>query len=291
MDGFRWMFNIGLDSKPLLEPWEKFSWTQENQKKLRDETLKLLPTKRSGIKKVKALVLGPQGHGKSSLINSFASVSANERTYVCNAADKESHVTTVFRCFDFPDSFDHCVFCDVTGLSLEKDATAFVKNIEKVIDGHVKQGYTFDPEKKETISENDPYYEKNPSYSDRIHCVIFVFDASKVNDIHKYILENTKSIMEILHLKNIPVMAVLTKADTISSHVAKHIEAIFRCQKVRAAIQDASKQILIPFPKIFPVVNTAEMRSFSWRESIPILIVLRAFLNMAKLHTHNQANN
>lgn len=288
MDGFRWMFNIGLDSKPWLEPWEKFSWTQENEKKLREETSKLLPTEKSGIKKVKALVLGPQGHGKSSLINSFASVSANERTYVCNAANKESHVTTVFRCFDFPDSFEQCVFCDVTGLSLEKDSSAFVNNIEKVIDGHVKHGYTFDPEKKVVIPKTDPYYEEHPSFSDRIHCVIFVFDASKVNDVHPYIKENIKSIMKILHLKNIPVMAVLTKADTISSQVEKHIEAIFRCNKVRAAVQDASIHLHIPFPKIFPVVNTGEMRSFSWRESIPILIILRAYLNMAKLHTHNK---
>jgi hypothetical protein len=56
---------------------------------------------------------------------------------------------------------------------------------------------------------------------------------------------------------------------------------------MQQAVQKVSKQLEIPVSKIYPVVTFEEMDHFTWRESIPILIVLRSLLRMAKMHSRN----
>jgi hypothetical protein len=82
-------------------------------------------------------------------------------------------------------------------------------------------------------------------------------------------------------------MVVLTKADLLSDHVKYSVDSIFRCKEVQQAVLRSARQLVIPAPKVYPVVNFERMDHFTWKESIPILIVLRSYLSMAQLHTHN----
>jgi hypothetical protein len=88
----------------------------------------------------------------------------------------------------------------------------------------------------------------------------------------------------ILH---IPVMAVLTKADILSEKVKFSIDAIFRCKIIEKAVDLTAKQLAIPVSKVFPVVNFEQRDHFTWKESIPVLIALKSYLQKAQLHSHN----
>jgi hypothetical protein len=85
-------------------------------------------------------------------------------------------------------------------------------------------------------------------------------------------------------------MVVLTKADLLSVHVKHSVESIFRCREVQRAVIKTARQLEIPVPKVYPVVSFEEMDHFTWKEAIPILIVLRSYLHMAQLYAHNYEN-
>ncbi|XP_060603206.1 interferon-induced protein 44-like [Ruditapes philippinarum] len=277
--GLTWWF-------PWREPDEGFCWTEDTEKKLKTEIEGIKPTERSGLTKLKALTIGACGHGKSALINSIASINAGYKTTVCNAAPSNETVTRVFRDIEFDDEFGQCVFGDISGLPLSTDIDPFLDDIKLIINGHIKSGYKFDP-KKSISPENKEYYKETPSISDKIHCAIIVFDSRHWEEIHKSIIRNVKKIMETLHSMNIPVIAVLTKTDKLSAQVKYNVESIFRCKKTQQAVNKVAEQLAIPAPKVFPVVNFEERDHFTWRESIPILLFLRAYLRMAKEHAHH----
>jgi hypothetical protein len=91
----------------------------------------------------------------------------------------------------------------------------------------------------------------------------------------------------ISFISDIPVIVVLTKADKLSGQVKYSVESIFRCKTTQQVVNKTSEQLAIPVPKVFPVVNFEERDNFTWKESIPILLVLRSYLRMAKQHSHN----
>ncbi|XP_060570712.1 interferon-induced protein 44-like [Ruditapes philippinarum] len=276
---------IGLTWKPWRQPYENFKWNKETAEKLQNDVYDIKPTAESGLKKFKALTIGMYGHGKSSLINSFASISVGEKTTVCNAADTEETVTTHYRNFVYPGTLGQFVLGDISGLPFKKDIHPLLEDMKLILQGHIKSGYKFNPEKR--ISSEDEYYESTPKFSDRIHCVMVVVDSTMACDLHASFVYGVKTIMQIIHSMNIPVIAVLTKTDKLSEHVKYSVESIFRCRKIQQAIERTSKQLEIPVPKIYPVVTFEEMDHFTWRESIPILIVMRSLFLMAKMHSHN----
>ncbi|XP_060603205.1 interferon-induced protein 44-like [Ruditapes philippinarum] len=262
----------------------KGAWT--TAEKLQNDVHDIKPTAESGLKKFKALTIGLRGHGMSSLINSFASIRDGQKAIVCNAAQMEETVTTHYRNFVYPGTLGQFVLGHISGLPfLKRDMHPFLENIKLILQGHIKSGYKFNPEKR--ISSDDEYYESTPTFSDRIHCVMIVVDSTMAYELPANFVYGVKAIMQTIHSMNIPVIAVLTKTDKLSQHVKYSVESIFRCRKIQQAVQNVSKQLEIPVPKIYPVVNFEEIGHFTWRESIPILIVLRSLLLMAKMHSHN----
>ncbi|XP_060559387.1 uncharacterized protein LOC132719610 [Ruditapes philippinarum] len=85
---------IGLTWKPWRQPYENFKWNKETAEKLQNDVYDIKPTAEWGLKNFKALTIGLCGHGKSSLINSFASISVGEKTTVCDASPGSTLVTT-----------------------------------------------------------------------------------------------------------------------------------------------------------------------------------------------------
>ncbi|XP_060603214.1 interferon-induced protein 44-like, partial [Ruditapes philippinarum] len=274
-----------LTWKPWREPYENFKWNKETAEKLQNDVYGIKPTAESGLKKLKALTIGLWGHGKASLINSFASISVGEKTTVCDASSANTLVTTHYRNVIFPGPLEHFVPGEISVIPREKYVHTCVENIKLILQGHIKGGYQFNSGKR--ISPEDEYYESTPTFSDRIHCVMIVVDSTNACDLPANFVFGVKAIMQTIHSMNIPVIAVLTKADMLSEHVKYSVESIFRCRKMQQAVQKVSKQLEIPVSKIYPVVTFEEMDHFTWREAIPILIVLRSLLRMAQVHSRN----
>ncbi|XP_060603210.1 interferon-induced protein 44-like [Ruditapes philippinarum] len=279
---FRVHLGIGLTGKPWREPCENFKWKKEIAEKLKTDIKGINITEDSKLKRFKALTIGLYGHGKSSLINTFASVCEDEKTTVCNAASRETNVTTKYRNYMLSGLLEQLVLGDISGLPVTKKIDPFVEDIKRILQGHVKHGYTFNPEI--SISSEDESYESSPNLWDKIHCALIVIDSTVAYELPATFVCGVKTIMETIDSKNIPVMAVLTKTDKLSEHVKHDVDTIFRCRKILQAVEATSKQLQIPVTKIYPVVNFEEMDHFTWKESIPILIVLKSLLLMAKMH-------
>ncbi|XP_053389283.1 interferon-induced protein 44-like, partial [Mercenaria mercenaria] len=198
MTAFRVQFGIGLEWSPWRVPVENFKWTKETADHLREKIVKVLPTKKSGITQLRVLVIGPKGHGKSSLINSFASISEEAKLTACNAAEKESNVTTIYRSYEFLGDMAQFRVCDISGLPKKKDEEMrpFLKDIELLIKGKIKDPYEFT---EETISEENEHFVADPSLSEMIHCAIFVFDCVEVYEIHQYYKDSVMTLLDAIN--------------------------------------------------------------------------------------------
>ncbi|XP_060556682.1 uncharacterized protein LOC132717265 [Ruditapes philippinarum] len=140
--GLKEFFGIGLPRTAWREPDENFRWKIETAQNLQREIKAIVPTEKSGLKHFKALIIGSHGHGKSALINTFASVSAGRKTTVCNSATLERNVTTRYRHFQIPGELEQCVFGDISGLPVSEDIEPFLEDIKLILEGRIKSGYT-----------------------------------------------------------------------------------------------------------------------------------------------------
>lgn len=277
---------IGLPFSPWREPNENFKWEKETAEKLQEEVNSIKPTDVSGINKFTALIIGTKGHGKSSLINSFASLSLCKKTTASNASSVEGNVTKNFKKYEFIGQFEHCAFGDTNGIPENDDIfEPYLEDIKLILQGHIKSGYEFDP--KKSISPENEYYVQSPTLSDRIHCVILVIDSTQAYDLQLRFRLKLARITDVIYSLNIPVIGVLTKADLLSENVKYDVAAIFRSKGVHQVVEKTSNALGIPEPNLHPVVNFEVMDHFTWKESIPTLLALRSCLRMAQLYSHN----
>ncbi|XP_060603209.1 interferon-induced protein 44-like [Ruditapes philippinarum] len=205
--GFGVLLGIGLPWTPWREPFTNFKWKEETAEKLQKDINGIKPTKESGLKKFKVLTIGSHGHGKSSLINTFASVRVGEKTTVCNAAPSDENVTTHYRTFDFLGYLENCVLGDICGpLPTTQDIQPMLDDIKAILQGNVKSGYKFDP--KKSISPEDEHFRKSPKFSDRTHCVTIVIDSLQAYELPVTYVFNMERIrktineMSIYHTEN-----------------------------------------------------------------------------------------
>ncbi|KAG8011548.1 Interferon-induced protein 44, partial [Nibea albiflora] len=75
------------------------------------------------------------------------------------------------------ESFYPFVFNDIMGLDTDKGV--LVGDVKLALRGHVKDGYTFDPESK--LSKGDQFFKDSPSNNDKVHVLVCVVPASTVS--------------------------------------------------------------------------------------------------------------
>ncbi|KAL7852855.1 hypothetical protein SRHO_G00186400 [Serrasalmus rhombeus] len=169
---------------PLPEldtPWRPVEWSEDNKTKMLRK-LKEFQLSTPDINQLRILLHGPIGAGKSSFINSVNTVLQGRNTTAAlanSAADVESHSFTVkFKYHrlkkDGPGSFYPFVFTDIMGL--EQSMGVCTDGIKNILDGHIKNGYTFNP--VGPIEKDNQYYNSSPSLKDRVHCLVSVLTKS-----------------------------------------------------------------------------------------------------------------
>ncbi|KAJ8350986.1 hypothetical protein AAFF_G00168200, partial [Aldrovandia affinis] len=148
----------------------------------RDGTLAELRKFKSGnpnVGKLRILLNGPVGVGKSSFINSINNIFQGRITSLAEAdgtggkSFTKIYRTYVIRNPDMPSSF---TFSDVMGL--EGDHGVHTSDIINAMKGHVKEGYKFNP--ISPSSHGDSYWYGSPSLEDKVHCLVTVVDANKI---------------------------------------------------------------------------------------------------------------
>ncbi|KAK3093047.1 hypothetical protein FSP39_010487 [Pinctada imbricata] len=280
---------VGKNSDLLEDSWQELDaeeeWGPALLQELKREVEGYSPQKDQGVSEdkipfVNVLMLGPVGAGKSSFFNTINSFFKERLAIQARAGSADTSLTKTLdiysvkaKCSKSPLKFR---LYDCRGL---EDAQSLdSRDIESILDGHVRNGYVFNSSTH--ISKDNPKYRVNPAICDRIHCVVFVVDANSPPDMimTEKVQDQVRKLQEMMNYKRIPQLVLLTKVDCLSPVFKKDPSTVFRSQKVLDIVNKVANSLGLPPYSILPMQNISNQQRVSEGASIMALYNLRQIL-------------
>uniref|UniRef100_A0A3B4G4G5 Interferon-induced protein 44-like n=1 Tax=Pundamilia nyererei TaxID=303518 RepID=A0A3B4G4G5_9CICH len=232
----------------LSEEWRKIQW---NGKTNDLPSINNYQPHNSELQHLRILLHGPVGAGKSSFINSVDALLQGRMVTLLSESLKPSVLQ--YETFKIqkggPGTFYPFAFTDIMGL--EKDTGVMLEDIMLAMKGHVKDGYTFNPQS--SLSEHDHKYNKEPTLNDKVHVLVSVLDANKIKLMSDDIIKQMRTVRLAARDMGIPQMAILTKIDEACPEVKKYIRNVYKSTWLKEQIVSVTSGI--PLYCIFPVKN------------------------------------
>ncbi|KAF7202583.1 interferon-induced protein 44-like isoform X1 [Nothobranchius furzeri] len=273
-------FPQGLDSA-----WRDVQWTEE-QKTTLMKTVSSYRPKCEEVPQARVLLLGPLHSGKSSFISSVQSL-FNGR--VSNRAMVGSFFPTSFtkklQSFSIHtqkrEENTGLVLCDIPGLGDGEVSGLTLHDILSVIKGHVPEGHKFSPGQP-VVSETDGYV-KSPSLKEKIHCVAFVVDASRITSYSKGLGSTFKQLRE--HISDLCVhqVALLTHVDKVCPKTARDVSEVYRSLSIKETMSKAGALLGMSTSYIVPVKNYSSELDLDVNTDVLLLSAVDHILNYADL--------
>lgn len=263
------------------EPDDIFS--QKEKDRILDEIDALVPPKQ--CQSINIVVIGYIGSGKSSLVNTFKTVLRNSGQLSTIAATYElDHGTMTTKLFEvtlkrFPQGEKLRIF-DCRGVVRRPFNTVPKEDdLMKVIYGHIKQGYEF---KETAIREDDDSYRRNPTLSEKMHCVLFVINAD--TQIGEY--DELKRVQHRLQTMNIPIRVILTRADRLCQ--SGNLNSIFRSEKAYNKVDEVKRIFRFQDCQILPVANYVRGTTQNMTQDVLALLALNNTVQEAMSYIENE---
>ncbi|XP_035378625.1 interferon-induced protein 44-like [Electrophorus electricus] len=234
-----------------LKEWRTVQWKQnEMVDYLRTFTIDI-----DEVKELRFLLYGLVGAGKSSTINTIKTIFGGSQFVNCLAeAMSTTSFTMKYEKYVIADGKEDLLplaFNDTVGV--EKEQGVHTDDIISALRGHIKEGYVFNP--KSQISEENPHYLKNPSLSDRIHCLVSVVAADRIAVMDQEIINKMRQVRQAANRMGIPQVVFMTRVDLACPLTKENLRYIYKSKKVRDNMQKCSSLLGIPVNCIFPVKN------------------------------------
>ncbi|KAL7825430.1 hypothetical protein AOLI_G00326370 [Acnodon oligacanthus] len=205
------------------------------------------------VSELRFLLHGPQGAGKSSIINTIKSIFENQQYINCAAAQAFDKSFTLK--FDkYP--VEQFAFYDVMGLVESQDEGMCTGDIISALKGHIKTGYKFRP--GSPITEDSRFYIENPGLDSKIHCLVSVLPADKTGLITDGFLKKMRIIREEANELGIPQVVFLTRVDNGCAMTGADLSKIYRSRVIKKKMEECSVNLTVPMNCIFPVKNYHE---------------------------------
>ncbi|XP_066532489.1 interferon-induced protein 44-like isoform X2 [Hoplias malabaricus] len=263
----------------LPSPWRNVSWTDESRQTLRESFVSYKSVVET-LPRIRALLLGPVGSGKSSLINSIRSTMYRRIVHLPNVGTTTGSFTKKLTSYDIRaeqrGSPTALRLCDVMAIGDEDFTGLSLCDTLSVIKGHVPEGYQFQSDIP--ISDTVSGYRATPSLMDKAHCVLFVLDASKVTSYSS----SLKSILRKLHTSvsdlGIPQLILLTHVDQVCDAVKEDVKNVYSSRTLREKMQKAAELVGLPLSYVLPVKNYISMLSVDRSTDILLLSVVNSVL-------------
>ncbi|XP_067219730.1 interferon-induced protein 44-like [Chanodichthys erythropterus] len=245
------------DCGRLMEkPWRNVQWNSETKKALLSTISGWKPSV-SSVKQARILLVGPVGAGKSSFFNSVNSVFKGYVSIQANTGTAGTSLTTRFRTYNIkPGSgVSHVPFTMSDSMGLEEGLNSGldVEDFANILKGHIQDRYQFNPSMP--IQPDSPHFRKSPGFKDKIHCVVYVIDTSKVKLLSDKMVEKFAVFRKKTNQLGVPQLVLLTKVDEACPLVAEDLKNVYQSYYINRMVQEVSTRLGVSLSAVIPVKN------------------------------------
>ncbi|MEQ2243825.1 hypothetical protein ILYODFUR_010807 [Ilyodon furcidens] len=237
----------------LREPWLQMNWGDEDKQSDLDVIKSYRP--RAEDQELRILLHGPAGPGKPCFINCVNSVLESKVTCDLSPVNNEAQkgFTKKYTSYKTQKGEEGNFYPFVLNEIMSRVTRRLhVKDVKKAMKGHIKDGYTFNPEC--SLSKSDPYYKGSPHANDKVHVQVCVFASSSEDLLRNYVMETIQDIRDDAAVLGIPQVAIFTKIGKACSKTKK-VRNFYRTKLLYEKVEDFSRQTGIPEYCILHVKN------------------------------------
>ncbi|XP_053386965.1 uncharacterized protein LOC123529667 [Mercenaria mercenaria] len=276
------MTSLTLDKSGLLKtPWRKLEqnekWTKQYAGKLLSDIQKPCFNEKN-ISNIRILLLGSVGAGKSSFLNTVASIDRGRISQITIAGGADCSLTFALKEYRPQYKLKNFRILNTVGVEDNDQGGLNLNDVLYLVKGHIPPDYKFNP--ATSIDERSPEFRPEPKDNEKIHCVVFVLDATvagndNISDARR---RKIKKLQTALRAFNIPRIVLLTKIDVLCEFVDADIENTCKSEKVKEAVNVAKELYKLPENCVFPVRNYEHEVEADYKKEILHLLALRQMI-------------
>nr|XP_023693740.1 interferon-induced protein 44-like [Paramormyrops kingsleyae] len=275
---------VEQERKPelLKDPWRNAKWDESARTKLM-QSLKEYKPPVDSVPQARILLIGLVGAGKSSFFNSINSIFRGNITSQAEAGDMGTSLTLKYRTYQVkagrggqPLSF---LLCDTMGLEATDDGGVKTEDIVSILKGYVPDKYQFNPVQAKVT--DDCQTGSRLPVQDRIHCVVYVIDATKLAIMPEGMKNKIDEIRKKTKYHEVPLMVLLTKVDKACPLVEKDLKNVYRSCYIKGLIDKVHQSLGIPALYVLPVKNYSHEIELNDTCDILLLTAMQKMLNFA----------
>lgn len=276
--------------EPMQEPWRKYPddiFTQTKKDHLLQNMSERSPPE--PCQAINLMVIGTIGSGKSSFINTILtafkkgphiSTIASPHGINLDSTTRRLHEVTLMT---FPDGKQLRIY-DCRGIDfLDRNTRHYVDDLIKTVDGRIKKNYEFREEFG--IQGDSEFNNRNPTISDRMHCVLYVVPADHSSREQTSVLSRVlKHAIE----KDIPLRLILTKVDLLQLCGNGDLSGIFRSKHVEKKVNRAQEEFGLQDCQILPIANYVTGTEKQLYQDILALLTIDNIIEEALTYIKNE---
>ncbi|XP_073677122.1 interferon-induced protein 44-like isoform X1 [Garra rufa] len=263
------------------KPWRNVLWTADRRAQLMAIIRNHKPLVTS-VSRVRILMIGLVGAGKSSFFNSINSIFMGRMTSKAMSGSAGTSLTTQYRTYPVKDGREGkplpFVLCDTMGLEEQSGAGLDIEDISSILQGHVPDRYKFNPT---APFQPDEQKTRSASLQEKIHCVVYVIDATKISLMSDKLEEKLASIRRKVNTLGIAQIVLMTKVDEACPLVEKDLQNLYVSSYIKSKVQEVSSWLGVPVSCVLPVKNYSQELELELNCDILLLTALQQMLNFA----------
>uniref|UniRef100_A0A672P0M1 Interferon-induced protein 44-like n=1 Tax=Sinocyclocheilus grahami TaxID=75366 RepID=A0A672P0M1_SINGR len=266
----------------IHKQWRNVLWTANR----RDELMEMIRNHKplvTSVSRVRILMIGPVGAGKSSFFNSINSIFMSRITSKAMSGSAGTSLTTQFRTYPVKDGREGkplpFVLCDTMGLEEQSGAGLDIEDISSILQGHVPDRYKFNP--MAPFQPDEQKASRPASLQEKIHCVVYVIDSTRISLMSDKLQEKLASIRRKVNSLGIAQIVLMTKVDEACPLVEKDLQSLYVSSYIKSKVQEVSSRLGVPVSCVLPVKNYSQELELELNCDVLLLTALQQMLNFA----------